>query len=456
MKFKLLIILAGPILGALVAISLYLYFGYSMGITAGMVTWMLIWWLTEIIPMAITAILPILILSSAGILPLNECYEQYSDRFVFLFLGGFLISLSFEKWKLHERLSHFIISRVGHSPQSILLGFMCATYIISMWISNTATAVMMMPLAIGITTNSNIQNKNFSRSLVLGVAYAASIGGMATILGSPPNAALAGILESQFNQDISFFDWMMWGIPFSILLLLTTYFILQRKIEKHSDESVQASTWIDRQLPSLIYEQKATLVIFLITATLWILQQPLSSILGNWFNDTFIALAASIALFIPFKKDALLEWRDTEKLPWGILIMFGGGLTMAAGCKAAGWMDWVGGLFQNVSPDSLYFQITLILVSILLTALMSNLAMIAVFIPIVGQIAIDLHINPWFLALPVGLAASCDFMFPMSTPPNAIAYSSGFVKSKEMFKIGFVVNLAAAGFLFLLMQFVPH
>ncbi len=456
MNFKLLIILSGPFLGALVAGMLYLTFGLPMSITAGMVTWMLTWWLSEAIPMAITALLPILILSSTGILPIHECYKEYSDRFVFLFLGGFLLSLSFEKWKLHERLSIFILSKVGHSPQAILLGFMCATYLISMWISNTATAIMMMPLAIGITNSSSQENHFFSRSLVLGIAYSASIGGMATILGSPPNAALAGILESQFNKEVSFFDWMIWGTPFSILLLIITYLILNRNIKKHQEEKIHTTHWIDRKLTPLSFEQKATMTIFLLTASLWIFQQPISSVLGNWFNDTFIALLASICLFIPFKENALLEWRDTERLPWGILLMFGGGLTMAAGCKAAGWMDWVGGLFSGVSPDSFYFQISIILVSILLTALMSNLAMIAVFIPIVGQIAIDLNVNPWLLALPVGLAASCDFMFPMSTPPNAIAYSSGFVKSKEMFRIGFLVNMAAAGLLYLLMQLIPN
>ncbi|MEN9948289.1 MAG: hypothetical protein RL106_1112 [Bacteroidota bacterium] len=456
MNLKLLILLSGPVLGTLVASSLYLSFGLPMSITAGMVSWMLIWWLSEAIPMSITALLPILILSSTGILPVQECYKEYSDRFVFLFLGGFLLSLAFEKCKLHERLSHFILSKVGESPQAILLGFMCATYLISMWISNTATAIMMMPLAIGITNSSTKESHFFSRSLVLGIAYAASIGGMATILGSPPNAALAGILESQFNQEVSFFDWMMWGTPFSLLLLFITYFILKSGIKKHKDEKIHTDQWINHQLPPMSFEQKATMAIFLITAGLWIFQQPISMLLGHWFNDTYIALMAGIALFIPFKENALLQWRDTERLPWGILLMFGGGLTMAAGCKAAGWMDWVGGLFHGVSPDSIYFQLSIIFVSILLTALMSNLAMIAVFIPIVGQIAIDLHINPWLLALPVGLAAGCDFMFPMSTPPNAIAYSSGFVKSKEMFRIGIMVNLAAGGLLLLLMQLIPN
>jgi sodium-dependent dicarboxylate transporter 2/3/5 len=210
--------------------------------------------------------------------------------------------------------------------------------------------------------------------------------------------------------------------------------------------------WIQHELSPMNRPQKLTLAIFVLTALLWVFQQPISSLLGPWFNDTFIALLAAIVLFIPLPQSPLLTWEDTEKLPWGILLMFGGGLTMAAGCKAAGWMDWVGHLFQDLSPQSFIFQLTIVLVSIILTALMSNLAMVAVFIPIIGQVALGMHIEPWILALPVGLAASCDFMFPMSTPPNAIAYSSGFVKSKEMFKIGFLVNTSAALLLLALMQ----
>ncbi len=452
MKMKLATLAAGPIGGLVTAMLLHTQFKWEMCVTAGMVVWMLTWWLTEIVPMAVTALLPILVLSSSQILSIDACYREYSDRFVFLFLGGFLLSQAFEKWALHERLAHAIILRVGHSPQAILLGFMCTTYLISMWISNTATAIMMMPLALGISHTSKQTNHRFARSLVLGIAYSASIGGMATLLGSPPNAALAGILESQFQQEISFFQWMKFGIPFSLLLLFITFWILSYPIKKMTQRKMATEEWIQHELSPMNRPQKLTLAIFVLTALLWVFQQPISSLLGPWFNDTFIALLAAIFLFIPLPQSPLLTWEDTEKLPWGILLMFGGGLTMAAGCKAAGWMDWVGHLFQDLSPQSFIFQLTIVLVSIILTALMSNLAMVAVFIPIIGQVALGLHIEPWILALPVGLAASCDFMFPMSTPPNAIAYSSGFVKSKEMFKIGFLVNTSAALLLLALMQ----
>jgi len=309
-------------------------------------------------------------------------------------------------------------------------------------------------LALGISHTSKQTNHHFARSLVLGIAYSASIGGMATLLGSPPNAALAGILESQFQQEISFFQWMKFGIPFSLLLLFITFWILSYPIKKITPRKIATEEWIQHDVSPMNRPQKLTLAIFILTALLWVFQQPISSLLGPWFNDTFIALLAAIVLFIPLPQSPLLNWEDTEKLPWGILLMFGGGLTMAAGCKAAGWMDWVGHLFQDLSPQSFVFQLTIVLVSIILTALMSNLAMVAVFIPIIGQVALGLHIEPWTLALPVGLAASCDFMFPMSTPPNAIAYSSGFVKSKEMFKIGFLVNTSAALLLLALMQMI--
>ena len=277
--------------------------------------------------------------------------------------------------------------------------------------------------------------------MVLGIAYAASIGGMATLLGSPPNAAMAGILLKEYNISISFWDWFQWGFPFSIILLIICFIVLIAHVKKEDWVQCEIATNIENT--SLNAPQKRVLIYFVIIAILWIFQGPISSILGIWFNDTFIGLSVAILFFISWKKEPLLEWSETQKLPWGILLMFGGGLCLANGFKAGGILEWIAYLFEGHLTFNFTFILLLTACGLILTALMSNLAMVALFIPIVGQIAIQMNLSPFVLALPVTLASSCDFMFPMSTPPNAIAYSSGHVSARQMFGIGFVLNMGA-------------
>lgn len=442
MQNKVFHLVLGPLLYGLVFFILPSSFSFEMRISAGSVAWMLAWWLTEVVPMAITALLPILIFSATKILTLEACYKGYSDRFVFLFLGGFLLSLAFEKCGLHRVLAKKILNKSGNSNRSVLFGFMITTYIISMWISNTATAIMMMPLAAGVI-HLFPADKHFHRNLVLGIAYSASIGGMATLMGSPPNAAAAGILASSFGIEVSFLTWLKWGLPFSLALLFIGYFILSR----HMPKSMRSHSSMEHELKleqnKLSNYQKRTLGIFVAVCICWIFQTGFSVLLGEWFNDTAIALIFAGLLFVSFNNDPLLRWEDTSQLPWGILLMFGGGLTMASGLKEAGWMNWLGNVFGVWSYGQWSLLVLIIAISILLTALMSNLAMVAVFIPIVAQIATELQYPILGIAIPVALASSCDFMFPMSTPPNAIAYSSGHVSASQMFKIGFLVNVAA-------------
>ena len=277
--------------------------------------------------------------------------------------------------------------------------------------------------------------------MVLGIAYAASIGGMATLLGSPPNAAMAGILLKEYSISISFWDWFQWGFPFSIILLIICFIVLIAHVKKEDWVQCEIATNIENT--SLNAPQKRVLIYFVIIAMLWIFQGPISAILGNWFNDTFIGLSVAILFFISWKKEPLLEWSETQKLPWGILLMFGGGLCLANGFKAGGILEWIAYLFEGHLTFNFTFILLLTACGLILTALMSNLAMVALFSPIVGQIAIQMNLSPFVLALPVTLASSCDFMFPMSTPPNAIAYSSGHVSARQMFGIGFVLNMGA-------------
>ncbi len=440
MQNKVFQLILGPFLFATIYFLLPSMFSFEMRVSAGLVAWMLAWWLTEIVPMAITALLPILVFSATQILTIDDCYKGYSDRFVFLFLGGFLLSLAFEKCGLHKLLANKILHRSGNSNRSVLFGFMLTTYLISMWISNTATAIMMMPLAAGVI-HLFPQDKHFHRNLVLGIAYSASIGGMATLMGSPPNAAAAGILARSFGVEVSFFTWMKWGLPFSLALMLVGYFILSIPMVKtfKSHASIEHELHLSRK--KITNEQKRTLVLFLGVCICWIFQSSLAAFVGPWFNDTAIALLFASLLFVSFQNQPLLDWEDTSKLPWGILLMFGGGLTMANGLREAGWMQWLGHFFSAWQHGQWALLVVIIAISILLTALMSNLAMVAVFIPIVAQIATEIGYPVLSIAIPVALASSCDFMFPMSTPPNAIAYSSGHVNAAQMFKTGVWFNV---------------
>jgi len=410
--------------------------------SVGVVTWMLTWWLSEVVPMAVTALLPILLFSMGGVMSIDECLVSYSDKYVFLFLAGFLLALAIEKWSLHHFFAHWILSKTGKNPKASLAGLMFTTYFTSMWISNTATAIMMLPLALAMTQNkSGHVSASIKKVTVLGIAYSASIGGMATLLGSPPNAAMAGILMKEYNLQVSFWDWFKWGFPFSAILLVAGYFVLLSFVAKKDWEQ-----WVivpNHDHSTLNTIQKKVLLLFVTTAILWIFQSPISAWIGAWFNDTFIGLSIAVLFFISFKKQPILEWEDTKTLPWGILLMFGGGLCLANGFKAGGILDWITYVFQGSHEVTISFLIIIAASGLLLTALMSNLAMVALFIPIVGQIAIQMQISPLLLALPVTLASSCDFMFPMSTPPNAIAYSSGHVNAGQMFRIGFVLNLCA-------------
>lgn len=437
----------------------------------GVVLWMLLWWITEVVPMAVTALLPIIIFPMMGIMTLEKTCLSYSNRFVFLFLGGFLIALAMEKWNLHRRLALSIVHKTGTSADRIIFGFLAASYLISMWISNTATTLMMLPIGYSVvkllvSDNADLTSKgvkNFSMTLMLCIAYGSSIGGIATLVGSPPNASMAGILDKSFDTSISFFDWMKIGLPFSVLLLLISYLLLVKVIFPNrlgkfdvgkdliTEELQKLGRWAD--------EEKKIFFLFILTACLWIVQGPVSQLikpLNIEFTDTTIALIAGCILFlIPSRsnpKKFILEWRDTEKLPWGVLLMFGGGMSLAEAFSTSGLVDQITGAISQFETSNLFLFVSLLCaVGLVLTALMSNIAMVNLFVPVVASLAIGIGQSPESFAIPVTIAASCDFMLPMSTPPNAIVYSSGYIKSKDMLKAGFVLNVIS---LILLMMLV--
>ena len=460
-------ILLGPFLFALSWIIQPAGLDVAQAKVLGVVAWMLTWWIAEVVPMGVTSLLPILLFPFLGVLSLEKTCISYSNRYVFLFLGGFLIALAMEKWNLHRRLALTIVNRTGTSANHIIFGFMLASYFISMWISNTATTLMMLPIAGSVVMllvndpKPSRGTRNFSTALMLSIAYGASIGGIATLVGSPPNASMAGILDKSFNQTVSFFDWMKWGLPFSLALLLLAYVIMVKVVFPNRLGRFElGQTVISSELALLgkwRHEEKVVFGIFAATALLWMVQEPIAQVLkpmGIEFSDTAIAVAMGCLLFLlpdSTGRSPLLEWRDTEKLPRGILLMFGGGMSLAVAFDQSGLVGVITRHMTSVNTGNQFLFVTMLCaVGLVITALMSNIAMVNIFVPVVASLAVGSGVSPEVFAIPVTIAASCDFMFPMSTPPNAIAYSSGYIRSRDMLKAGVLLNLLSLLLLMLL------
>jgi solute carrier family 13 (sodium-dependent dicarboxylate transporter), member 2/3/5 len=435
----------------------------------GVAAWMIVWWITEAAPIPITALLPLVLFPFLGVMKMNEAAAPYANPIIFLFMGGFMIALGLEKHRLHERIALNLIRITGTSGNGIILGFMIATGFISMWISNTATAMMMLPIAMSVIdllktkseNNPETETKgerNFGIGLMLVIAYAANIGGVATIIGTPPNVVFVGLLNQFYQQKILFGKWMLVGVPLAILLMVTCYLVITRLVFPNNLKKVHGSEELIKQklneLGNIRKEEKLVLMVFLITSSLWIFQQPLNLLLGKeMLNDTNIAMMGGSLMFIVpsslkrFK--FLLHWRDTEKLSWGILILFGGGLCLAQGLSNAGIIQAVGATIAQQGNAFNWLLFGLITASIFITELMSNVALVQIFIPVVFGIAINLGINPILLGMPVAIGASMAFMFPVATPPNAIVFSGGQMKVKDMMKAGVIMNIFSVLFIYL-------
>jgi sodium-dependent dicarboxylate transporter 2/3/5 len=450
-----------PPLGAALFLTLAKAMGFFSPVLAllAMLFWMLAWWLSEAVPMAITALLPLVFFPMLKLGTLEQVSANYGDKYIFLFLGGFIMAQGLEKSGLHKRIALRIITLTGSSQSRIVFGFMLSAYLISMWISNTATTLMMFPMALSVSSMLAGQSESgmsaFRLNLFLGIAYASSIGGMATLIGTPPNAAASGILAANFGTPIGFLEWMRYGLPFSFLLLIGAFFLMTRFIFRlNRNETQGAEALLHHALSELgpiSKAEKRTLAIFISAIALWLSEGLIRTVFPNYpLNDVLIALVAGISFFIVRKdeKETLLEWSDTTRLPWGILLMFGGGLALAFAFKSSGSLELLTrALAQfNHLPVTLY-SIVLCLLGVILTAFMSNLAMVTLFVPVVASLALKLNVDPAVFVIPVTLSASCDFMFPMSTPPNAIAFSSGHIKPRSMLAGGFLLNLLAFGLL---------
>jgi len=454
--------------GPLLFILIYIFFPSNLISpnafkVLALAAWMISWWVTEAAPFPITALLPLILFPILGVMPVSESAAPYANPIIFLFMGGFFIALALEKHRLHERIALKLISYTGTSGNGIILGFMMATALISMWISNTATAMMMLPIALSViklvipTTDSLKEGvpsdeRNFALGLMLTVGYAATLGGLATIIGTPPNVVFVGLLQKFYGEQISFGKWMLVGVPVSLILLICNYLIVTRILFPNNIDTIKGSEELIKtklnEIGPLRKEEKLVLTIFSLTSFFWIFQQPLNLLLGSpILNDTNIAMSGGLLMFITpieiAKLKFLLEWRDSRNIAWGILILFGGGLCLAEGLNNTGIIQVIGQWVSGQNEFDVWFILALITIGVALSEMMSNVALVNIFIPVVFGIAHGLNVNPILLALPVTLSASIGFMFPIATPPNAIVFSSGHIRIKDMIRAGALLNVAS-------------
>ena len=434
--------------------------------------WIAIWWITEAIPIAATSLLPIILFPLSGALPLADTTSSFGHRFVFLYLGGFILALAIQKWNLHKRIALNIIKVVGTNVQKIILGFMVATAFLSMWISNTATAVMMLPIGIAIIkqmkdlkNTSEDENLIFGKALMLSIAYSASIGGIATLIGTPPNLVFAGIIQETYNIEISFLKWFQFGLPISILLLAISWVYLTKVAFKFKqNEFNKGKEEINRQLEelgSISYEEKIVLSVFVLTGLAWILRTYLLNKFIPNLDDSIIALISGISLFLfqannqEGKKEKIMNWEDAVKLPWGILLLFGAGLAIAQGFQSSGLANWIAENLTQLNGFSLFIILLVLITAVnFLTEITSNLATTAMLLPILAPTAVTLGVHPYILMVGATLAASCAFMLPVATPPNAVVFGSNYLKISDMVRVGILMNIISIIIIFMMVYFI--
>lgn len=432
-------------------------------------SWMIVWWITEAVSISVTSLIPLILFPLTGVMSVNDVGANYGSSIVFLFFGGFVLAIGLEKVNLHRRIALSIIKKTGTTPKKVILGFMISTAFMSMWISNTASTVVMLPIALSVihllinkeeTPNTNQQN--FALSVMLGIAFSANAGGIATVIGTPPNSVLIGLLENEYQIEISFVKWMAIGLPFALVLIAIIYLLLVHWIFPTKDLQFSTSNNIIdhelKKLGSISAREKQVLWIFGIIVSLWIFRTPINSVFP-WLklSDTVISILGALALFaIPFnlkKGEFILKWEDTQKLSWGILILFGGGLALAKGMSSTGIVSLITNYISDGNFSVFLTASLLIFLMLFMTELMSNVALVAVLAPVVAGIAIGLEIPILYLLIPVTMASSCAFMLPMATPPNAIVFASGYVKVHEMARVGIIINCISVLILIALFKF---
>lgn len=455
----------GPLLFALVALFFHpadLSFEGRMVLATTL--WVAVWWITEAIPIPATSLLPIILLPITGALDGSTVTAAYGNPIIFLFLGGFMIALAMEKWDLHKRIALTIISVLGTSTNSIVFGFMAATGFLSMWVSNTAAVMMMLPIGTAIVyqvsqelgkNGGEVDSKEidkFSKALIFGVGYGGTIGGLGTLIGTPPNIILAAVVNQLFGVEISFANWLMFAFPVVLVLLVLGWLMLTYLIYPISFRNLPGGKELIKKekeaLGKISFEEKAVLGVFIFAAFFWITrsflwQGQIINIPG--ISDAMIAISAAILLFLLPSKNkggCLLNWDIARDVPWGILLLFGGGLAIAAGFGSSGLAGWIGN--QMSVLQGMNFILVILLATgivLFLTEITSNTATATMILPVLASLALALNIHPFALMVPAAMAANCAFMLPVGTPPNAIIFATGKIKITEMVRNGFGLNI---------------
>ncbi|NBC09577.1 MAG: DASS family sodium-coupled anion symporter [Bacteroidetes bacterium] len=432
--------------------------------------WIATWWILEVIPIAVTALLPIILFPLTGALGLSETTVSFGHRYIFLYVGGFILAIAIERWDLHRRIALHIIQLIGTNLRNIILGFMVATAFLSMWISNTATSVMMLPIGMAVITQLKDnpitkadENEIFGKILMLSIAYSASIGGVATLIGTPPNLVLAGIVQELYNIEITFSKWIMIGLPVSLIMLAICWYYLTHLAASFKQQSFPGGkAEIKRQIDALgpiSFEEKVVLAVFAATAFAWITRSYLLNVFVPALDDTIIAIIAATTLFLlpagKGKGRKIVKWEEAVKLPWGVLLLFGGGLSLAAGFGETGLAEWIGSQLSLLEGLSLLMLLLVLVAAVnFLTEITSNLATTAMLLPILAPLAAVIGVHPYVLMIGATLAASCAFMLPVATPPNAIVFGSGYLKIPEMVKTGVWLNLISIAILTIIVYFI--
>jgi len=418
----------------------------------GLALLMATWWSTEALPIPVTSLLPIVLIPALGLGTMSEATGSYANPIIYLFLGGFLLGIAMQRWNLHRRLALHVLKLVGHQPRRQIGGFMIATGFLSMWVSNTATTIMMLPIGMSVISllgdSDPDEIKRYATALLLAIAYSASIGGVATLIGTPPNALLAGYLAEDRGIDIGFAQWMMIGLPISIAMMAAAWWWLTRggfRLEAGEDGASMVGNELAKLGPMSPAENRVATV-FSLAALAWIVRPVLNDIGLPWLSDTAIAIAAGVILFlVPSGRgngERLMIWEEAQKLPWGILLLFGGGLALAGTITRTGLASWIAEQLAIFGTFPLLAMIAVVvLVIIFLTEVTSNTATAAAFLPLLGALALSLDISPLLITVPAAIAASCAFMMPVATPPNAIVFATGHLKIQSMIRAGFMLNL---------------
>ncbi len=430
-------------------------------IVAGVGLWMATWWSTEAIPVAATAFIPLVSFPLLQVMPVKAVAQSYAHPTIFLFLGAFLLALSVERWGLHRRIALSVLVRTGTDGRKLILGFMVAGALLSMWMTNTSTAMMLLPIATSVAAMvieksigvSIDEKKTFQVALLLALAYATTIGGMSTIIGTPPNVLLAGFIEETYGIQIAFFDWMLIGLPLALVLLPLGWIVLTRVAFRvnlpASPEVASVINSMREEVGEMKTPEHRVGLLFLTVVLLWMARKWLSDVSGlEGLSDAGIVMAAALLLFvIPSSNgsaDRLMQWDEVTRLPWGVLILFGGGLALAAQVSGSGLSVWLGESLLPVAGVGTFVLVAAAAgLVVFLTELTSNLATAATFLPVVAAIAAQSGIEPLVLCVPITLAASCAFMLPVATPPNAIVFSSGALTIPQMIRAGILMNLIA-------------